>query len=186
MLFRPLGIEIARAKRELRDRLFARARSTRRASALDVHAEARAADRYDPALWLNLVGVGVGEKVTAGERTGLVCVKVYVARKFAASEVPANELVPPHGVYATTTKMDGVVHASVTNIGTRPTVDDSGRTSIETHIFNTNRDLYGSAIRIGFVQRLRDERAFESIDLLKAQIAADVQRARMLFDRLSL
>src|SRR5947199_357004 len=43
-----------------------------------------------------------------------------------------------------------------------------------------------SSIRVGFVQRLRDERAFESLDLLRAQIAADCQRARALFDRLSL
>lgn len=97
-----------------------------------------------------------------------------------------NELLPPHGVYATTTKIDGVVHASVTNIGTRPTVDASGRTVVETHIFNIARDLYGETIRVGFVQRLRDERAFESIDHLKAQIAADCDRARVLFDRLSL
>jgi riboflavin kinase/FMN adenylyltransferase len=97
-----------------------------------------------------------------------------------------NELLPPHGVYATTTRIAGVVHASVTNVGTRPTVDDSGRTVVETHIFNVNRDLYGASIRVGFVQRLRDERAFESLDQLTAQIAADCDRARVLFNRLSL
>ena len=97
-----------------------------------------------------------------------------------------NELLPPHGVYATTTRIAGIVHASVTNIGTRPTVDTSGRTVIETHIFDLNRDLYGQSIRVGFVQRLRDERAFESLDLLRAQIAADCQRARVLFTHLSL
>jgi FAD synthase len=46
--------------------------------------------------------------------------------------------------------------------------------------------LYGSSIRVGFVQRLRDERAFESLDQLQAQIAADCARARVLFNRLSL
>ena len=97
-----------------------------------------------------------------------------------------NELLPPHGVYATTTRIAGIVHASVTNVGTRPTVDDSGRTVVETHIFDTDRDLYGAWIRVGFVQRLRDERAFESLELLTAQIAADCRRARVLFDRLSL
>ena len=58
--------------------------------------------------------------------------------------------------------------------------------TIETHIFDLDRDLYGAPIRVGFVQRLRDERAFESLDLLRAQIAADCRRARVLFDRLSL
>ena len=75
---------------------------------------------------------------------------------------------------------------SVTNIGVRPTVDASGRTTTETHIFAFDRDLYGSRLRVGFVQRMRDERAFESLDLLKAQIAADCARARVLFGRLSL
>src|SRR5882757_5595538 len=97
-----------------------------------------------------------------------------------------NELLPPHGVYATTAKVGELVYASVTNIGTRPTVDQSGRTVVETHIFDLDKDLYGSAIRVGFVQRLRDERAFESLDLLRAQIDADCRRARVLFGRLSL
>jgi riboflavin kinase / FMN adenylyltransferase len=98
-----------------------------------------------------------------------------------------NELLPPHGVYATTTTTaDGVVRPSVTNIGVRPTVDTSGRPTIEAHVFNFDRDLYGSTVRLGFVQRLRDERAFENVDALKTQIGADCDRARSLFDRLSL
>jgi len=97
-----------------------------------------------------------------------------------------NELVPPHGVYATNAIINGIVIPSVTNIGTRPTVDASGRTAIETHIFDFDRDLYGAPLRLAFVQRLRDERAFESVDLLRTQIAADCARARVLFDRLSL
>jgi riboflavin kinase/FMN adenylyltransferase len=97
-----------------------------------------------------------------------------------------NELLPPHGVYATNAILDGIVMPSVTNIGTRPTVDSSGQTSVETHIFDLDRDLYGATLRLAFVQRLRDERAFDSLDLLKSQIAADCARARVLFDRLSL
>jgi riboflavin kinase/FMN adenylyltransferase len=97
-----------------------------------------------------------------------------------------NELLPPFGVYATTATIHGVVHASVTNIGVRPTVDDSGRVSIETHLFDVDDDLYGQSMRVGFVQRLRDERAFDSLDALRSQIAQDCRRARVLFDRLSL
>jgi riboflavin kinase/FMN adenylyltransferase len=97
-----------------------------------------------------------------------------------------NELLPPHGVYATTARIGQVVHASVTNIGTRPTVDSSGRTAVETHVFDIDRDLYGQSVRVGFVQRLRDERAFESLDALRAQIDADCRRCRVLFNRLSL
>ena len=97
-----------------------------------------------------------------------------------------NELIPPHGVYATTAIVDGIVRPSITNIGTRPTVDETGKTTIETHVFDFDRDLYGMTIRLAFIQRLRDERAFESLDALQAQIAADCGRARVLFDRLSL
>ena len=97
-----------------------------------------------------------------------------------------NELLPPHGVYATTTTIEGVVRPSVTNVGVRPTVDASGRTVVETHVFNVQPDLYGQSIRVGFVQRIRDERTFDSLDALRAQIGADCDRARVLFDRLSL
>jgi riboflavin kinase/FMN adenylyltransferase len=97
-----------------------------------------------------------------------------------------NELLPPRGVYATTARVGEIVYASVTNIGTRPTVDDAGRVVVETHIFDLDKDLYGARVRVGFVQRLRDERTFESVDLLRAQIDADCRRARVLFGRLSL
>ena len=97
-----------------------------------------------------------------------------------------NELLPPHGVYATTVTVEEIVRPSVTNVGTRPTVDRSGRTVVETHVFGLDRDIYGESVRVGFVQRLRDERAFESLDQLRAQIQADVDRARVLFGRLSL
>jgi riboflavin kinase / FMN adenylyltransferase len=97
-----------------------------------------------------------------------------------------NELLPPHGVYATTTTIDGVVRPSITNVGVRPTVDASGRTVVETHVFHVQQDLYGQSIRVGFVQRIRDERTFDSLDALRAQIGADCDRARVLFDRLSL
>jgi riboflavin kinase/FMN adenylyltransferase len=97
-----------------------------------------------------------------------------------------NELIPPHGVYATTASVGGVTRASVTNIGVRPTVDTAGATVVETHVFDFVGDLYGESVRVSFVQRLREERKFASVELLRAQIAADCDRARVLFDRLSL
>lgn len=97
-----------------------------------------------------------------------------------------NELLPPNGVYATTARVGDVVYPSVTNIGVRPTVDDSGAVRIETHLFGFDKDIYGTQIRVGFVQRLRDERAFASIEALRAQIESDCARARVLFERLSL
>jgi riboflavin kinase/FMN adenylyltransferase len=96
-----------------------------------------------------------------------------------------NELVPPDGVYATTVTVEGVVHASLTNIGMRPTFGESERT-IEAHLLKFSDDLYGSTVRLGFVQRLRDERRFEDVDALRAQIEADRRRAERLFAQLSI
>jgi riboflavin kinase/FMN adenylyltransferase len=97
-----------------------------------------------------------------------------------------NELVPPSGVYATLVTIDGVVHPSITNIGVRPTFGDVDRQVIETHLFDTDRDLYGLTLRLSFVQRLRDERAFPDVDALRAQIEADCRVARRLFGHISL
>ncbi len=97
----------------------------------------------------------------------------------------ANELIPPDGVYATTVTVDGVVHAAITNIGLRPTFGDSTVRTIETHLLRFTGDLYGRPVRLAFVQRLRDERHFDDVDALRAQIEADQRRAERLFARLS-
>ena len=97
-----------------------------------------------------------------------------------------NELVPPHGVYATLATLDGIVHPSVTNVGVRPTFGKGDPTTIETHLLGLDQQFVGSRIRLAFVQRLRDERAFGSIETLRDQIAADCLQARDLFDRISL
>ena len=98
----------------------------------------------------------------------------------------ANELTPPSGVYATYATVDGLVRPSVTNIGLRPTFGDTDHPIVETHILDLDKDLYGSTIRLSFVQRLRDERAFSDVDALRAQIDADVRGARRLFRQISL
>ena len=96
-----------------------------------------------------------------------------------------NELFPPNGVYATAVLMDGEIHASVTNVGVRPTFGASGPV-VESHIFDIDRDLYGCRIRVAFVQRLRDELAFSDGDALRVQIARDCDEARALFRQISL
>jgi riboflavin kinase/FMN adenylyltransferase len=96
-----------------------------------------------------------------------------------------NELLPPNGVYATTTTIDGVVHASLTNVGVRPTFGDTIRPIIEAYVLGFSGDLYGRPVRLGFVQRLRDERKFEDVDALRTQMEADRRRAERLFAQLS-
>ena len=83
-------------------------------------------------------------------------------------------------------QLGSVIHPAITNIGVRPTFGDAERTTIETHLLGVDKDLYGASMRLGFVQRLRDERAFDGMEQLRAQIEADRQRARSLFERMSL
>jgi riboflavin kinase/FMN adenylyltransferase len=78
------------------------------------------------------------------------------------------------------------VHPSITNIGLRPTFGDVTSITTETHLFDFDRDLYGTTLRLSFVQRLRDERAFADADALRAQVEADCRTARRLFGRISL
>jgi len=85
----------------------------------------------------------------------------------------ANELLPPNGVYATMTTIDGIVHPSITNVGVRPTFGDTTKTMIEAYVLGYEGDLYGRVVRLGFVQRLRDERKFDDVDALRAQIEAE-------------
>jgi riboflavin kinase/FMN adenylyltransferase len=96
-----------------------------------------------------------------------------------------NELLPPNGVYATMTTIDGVIHPSITNIGVRPTFGDTTKTMIEAYILGYDGDLYGRQVRLGFVQRLRDERKFADVDALREQMEADRRRAERLFSQLS-
>jgi riboflavin kinase/FMN adenylyltransferase len=89
----------------------------------------------------------------------------------------ATECLPPDGVYATRVILPDGAFASITNIGMRPTFAEPART-IEAHIFDFDRDLYGAKIRLEIVERIRGERKFESGQALAAQIAEDLKRAK--------
>jgi riboflavin kinase/FMN adenylyltransferase len=94
-----------------------------------------------------------------------------------------TELVPANGVYAIV--VDHVLGgtsrglaAGVMNIGVRPTVTGEPRRTLEAHLFDFTRDIYGETLRVHFIARLRDERKFDGLDALKAQIARDATLAR--------
>ena len=94
---------------------------------------------------------------------------------------PHNRVIPKFGVYATATLVDGVWRRSITNIGVRPTFEKDNEPSIETYIFDLDQDLYGDVLRVRFLHRLRDERKFNGIEELKAQIEKDSARAANYF-----
>ena len=96
---------------------------------------------------------------------------------------PENEIVPQRGVYLTRIEMDGRSADAITNIGTRPTFGD-GEQTIETFVLHGNVSTNSFLARLQFLRRVRDERHFDSPQLLRAQIERDVQAAKTFFRRL--
>ena len=88
-----------------------------------------------------------------------------------------DELCPKTGVYAVTVECDNTLLKGVANIGYSPTFEDHQFT-VEVHILDFNKDIYGRKIRVNFIERLRDEIKFSSVEALSAQIHKDVEQAR--------
>jgi riboflavin kinase/FMN adenylyltransferase len=110
--------------------------------------------------------VGHGDK--RGSKLGFPTANIAVGAR----------LIPRSGVYACLVEVDGRSYQAVANIGTRPTFNGVGE-RLEVHILDFEpRSLYGVRIHVGFIERLRDERRFDSLDDLKAQIRADITAAR--------
>ncbi|MCB1722366.1 MAG: bifunctional riboflavin kinase/FAD synthetase [Chromatiaceae bacterium] len=68
----------------------------------------------------------------------------------------------------------------VANIGSRPTLTGDERVLLEVHLFDFDADVYGRHVEVDFVEHIRDERRFDSFELLREQIGRDVQRARRI------
>jgi len=94
-----------------------------------------------------------------------------------ANIAPDKELVPARGVYAVRCLHEGERHDGVLNIGFNPTFAD-GKLSIETHIFDFHRNIYGEILDVHFIERIRDEVRFTSPEQLITQIDRDIVRAR--------
>lgn len=100
---------------------------------------------------------------------------------------PPHVLLPKRGVYAARiTLPDGRAFGGVTNVGVRPTVNNGQDVTVEPWILDFGGDLYGQAIRVEFFRRLRDERKFESLDALKAQIETDAGKTREAYPEMGL
>jgi riboflavin kinase/FMN adenylyltransferase len=99
-----------------------------------------------------------------------------------ANLVPQDGLVVPgHGVYACrATTPDGTEHVAATNVGVRPMFVTGRGELIEAYLVDFEGDLYGQALTVGFLKRLRGEKRFASVDALVEQMARDVQDARAI------
>jgi len=97
---------------------------------------------------------------------------------------PSDEkFLPPDGVYATSTIMDGRPYKGVTNVGKRPTVaEEDAPHSVETHLldYSGGGELYGKHIKTEFLHFIRPEKRFENLEALSAQILADCEICRTI------
>jgi riboflavin kinase/FMN adenylyltransferase len=92
------------------------------------------------------------------------------------------ELLPPNGIYAVRVVLGEERLPGVANLGIKPTF--AGRQySIEAHIFDFDRDIYGQSIRMEFIERIRDEKSFPDADALVEQIHLDAEQARAILEQ---
>lgn len=87
---------------------------------------------------------------------------------------PSSKLLPPNGVYASMTNINGVNYPGLTNIGNNPTVGVTPEKRVETYIFDFDSDLYGSTIEVLLYSHERPEMSFQSVEDLKNQMNKDI------------
>lgn len=94
-----------------------------------------------------------------------------------ANVVAHNEQLPPDGVWSLEATIDGKQYKAIGNLGRRPTVEtEDARRLLEVHVFDFEGDLYDQVIDAKFLEYIRPEQKFDSVDALKAQIEADVRQ----------
>ncbi len=114
----------------------------------------------------------VGHGSDRGAKIGLPTANINHWRK---------KKLPAVGVYATETIYEGELYLGITNIGYRPTFEDQEEPNIETHILDFDRNIYGEVLRLKFIEKIRDEQKFPSLDAFLEQIERDKNTARKIF-----
>jgi riboflavin kinase / FMN adenylyltransferase len=118
-------------------------------------------------------------KIVGGKQVGRI-----IGFPTANIEVIDNhKLVPADGVYAVEVLMGRRVYKGMMNIGFRPTISHGNDKTMETHIIDFEGDIYNQNIIIRFIERIRDEKQFASLDQLKEQIASDKAVALQILGR---
>lgn len=91
-----------------------------------------------------------------------------------------TQLIPAQGIYAAYVLIGGVSFPAMLSIGTRPTINNEGKLSIEAYLFDFSQDIYDAEVSIQFVERMRDELKFESLDALVEALKEDERNARSI------
>ncbi|MCX5851402.1 MAG: bifunctional riboflavin kinase/FAD synthetase [Deltaproteobacteria bacterium] len=98
---------------------------------------------------------------------------------FPTANIKSDKVIPGVGVYVIIAEIEGTKHQGVLNIGFNPTFGND-ELSIEVHLLDFHGDIYGKFINIHFIERLRDEKKFESPEKLVEQIGHDIERAKAI------
>lgn len=93
-----------------------------------------------------------------------------------------HKLIPKSGIYAAHARVGDRWLKSMAYIGPRPTLNADGVSVVEINILDFKEDLYGQSMSVRFLSRLRDDRKFDSLEELQAQIRLDESRVRLYFD----
>ncbi len=93
----------------------------------------------------------------------------------ANMEIPDGHVIPRDGVYKSRVMLDGEYYSAVTNVGAKPTVGCNEK-SVETHIVGFCGDLYGKAVEVEFLKRIRDIKKFDDLSELSAQLKEDLKQ----------
>ena len=89
-----------------------------------------------------------------------------------------DKVIPAKGVYYTNVKWKNNIYKGITSVGSNPTVNGT-KLTIETFILDFNHDIYGDDIVVYFIEKIRDEKRFDSIDCLKKQLNKDEEYAKL-------
>ncbi len=117
--------------------------------------------------------------------TGIVAKGNQLGRKLEIPTInvyPTEiKLLPPNGVYGSRILIDGVWYSGVTNLGTKPTISDGYEVSVETNVFDFDKDVYGNRVEVALYHFLRQEMKFENVEALKKQMESDASFAKEMF-----
>ena len=96
----------------------------------------------------------------------------------------AEQIIPAIGIYAIRAFYDGKLVNGMLSIGYNPTVTETKDIKIEANLFDVDEEIYGSAMELFFLKRLRDEQKFDSVEALKQQLHKDKEETLKLFAQL--
>ncbi|MDI6839522.1 MAG: bifunctional riboflavin kinase/FAD synthetase [bacterium] len=117
----------------------------------------------------------ISSQVIPGKKIGM-----SISYPTANLKVPMKKLIPKEGVYAVRVWYKGNRLSGMMNIGKKPTFHDSSELGLEVHIFNFNKNLLHQEVKVEFINYIRENRAFESLEALKNQLKKDEKEIKEL------